>query len=56
MLNQELVGVSLYSAVSLIRAFFLRRLSLRGMFRLFYATRIAVPRMTFRKVQSKTGG
>ena len=38
MMNLELVGVSLYSAVSLIGAFFfLRRLSLRGMFRLFYA-------------------
>lgn len=36
MLNLELPGVSLLLAVSLIGAFFfLRRLSLRGMFRLF---------------------
>lgn len=37
MLNLELTGESLLSAVSLMELFFLRRLSLRGMFRLFYA-------------------
>ncbi len=45
MLNLELPGVSLLSAVSLIGAFFfLRRLSLRGMFRLFYAASKGVVR------------
>lgn len=45
MLNLELPGVSLLLAVSLIGAFFfLRRLSLRGMFRLFYAASKGVVR------------
>ena len=44
MLNLELPGVSLLFAVSLIGAFFLRRLSLRGMFRLFYAASKGVVR------------
>lgn len=45
MLNLELPGVSLLLAVSLIGVFFfLRRLSLRGMFRLFYAASKGVVR------------
>ena len=56
MLNLELVGVSLYSAVSLIRAFFCASPVATRYVSPFYATRIAVPRMTTSKVLPKTVG